>query len=176
MGKTLRLSFSVPGSILLFQPLNFNQANRRHVWHCWRYRSLAKETVRPPAEWMHPNAHAHPQKYTAWELYNVLTHRGQEPRTFGKKTSRRKTNSSIHYCSTSSTKNCSTEESRSPLHFRRWSSALNLITCFPTFPLEIHLTCFTPRVCPSLIHRPACWPTSCSLIHPALLAHLQQIF
>lgn len=111
-----------------------------------------------------------PQKYMARGLYNVLTLCAQVPWSFGKKKkARRKTNSSIHYCYTIWNKSCSAEEPSSPPGFRSWSSASNLMTHFPTFPVEIHLTCFILRVCPSFIHRPACRTISYPLIHPTSL-------
>lgn len=99
----------------------------------------------------------------------------QVPWTFGKKRPAEKQTAQLTI-DTSSNKNCSIEEPHSPLHLRSWSSASNLITHFPTFPIEIHLTCFVLQVSPSFIHRPACWTTPYSVIHPTSLAHLQQIF
>lgn len=94
----------------------------------------------------------------------------QVPRTLGKNNTRRKPNSSSHCCYTSLNENSSIEEPSSSIHFRTWSSASNLSIHLPMFLIENHLMCAILWVCPSFIHRLACWTTSYSLIQPDSLA------
>lgn len=143
MGKTSCLSFSFPGRVLLFQAPKLNQANRhvclallevplaghgKRETFCWVALPSQCACVPPEIRGLGTVSRAYTSRASTIDLWEQMA--------------RKNPNSSIQYCYTSSNKNCSVEEPRSSLHFRSWSSASNLITHFPAFPIEIHLTCF----------------------------------